>query len=677
MRYQEKQGQRRLLHALVWLVLAAAGARGWAQSSGRWLEREDPLWTEFIPHLRYLKMDVEAERSTYVAKSSGSTSFDSQRLYLAPGLGIGWNNYLYHPNLFTFSILAEPGYSYEQADGTGYSLNRQSLMLNGLLKGDLLREKPYTTTVSYGRSHDDFQYDFFNSAIADSENWGVVTGYREGPVPVTLTIDKSSTDTVDSFRESLQDKLSLKLHARNERKKQDVTDLNYQFSNQSYDSRYKLANFSTGSTYHNVSVTDLEHFGKSTLSSMLRYNNISTTQGADLSDLNASVGYNLAHTPHLQSFYNYSFSDFVGNDADSINNSFAAGLSHQLYESLTSSINVHGSILSSTFGGSSFDSVSLGASHSENYSKRLGGWGRLTLGNTAGYDVTDQQVTGSTVFIPDESYTVPAIGLMIIRLKSLREISISSVKKNHLELDPSEYAVIKTTDPWQIQFFPAGPNNIQPGDAVTVAYTIQSNPSGSFSMISDNCYISLSFWQERAEIYARYSVTENEANSPDFLLQNVRQFEMGGRCDWRGFRAQASYTDQQSTLYDFQSLTLSEGYFAPVSLHSTAGIDLSQQWSIYPPGSGTSTNSTQTATAYNFMVHYDWSPVASLRWHVEAGYQQETGLGYNQNLFAARTSLDWQVGKLEFRVGYQHDNREYIAESRTRDFAYLRMRRNF
>ncbi|TAL05968.1 MAG: hypothetical protein EPO07_02695 [Verrucomicrobia bacterium] len=656
--------------------MLAAGASGWAQSS-RWLQREDPLWSEFVPRLRYLKMDVEAERSTYASKLAGGAGFDSQRLQLTPGLGIGWNNYLYHPSLFTFSILAEPGYTLEQVTGSGYNYNRDAILVNGLFKGILLQEKPYATTVSYSRSHDDFHYDFFNSTTADSQGWGVVTGYREGPVPVLLTFDQSSTDTLDASRETLQDSISLKLHARNERTKQSVTDLNYQFSDQAYDSRYKLASFSTESSYHNVSITDMEHFGRGSLSSMLRYNNVSTTQGASLSDLNASFGYNLSHTPHLQSYYNYSFSDFVADDADSIHNSFAVGITHQLYESLASDINVHGSTFNSTFNDSTFDSVSFGVGNSEDYTKRLGDWGRLTIGNTVGYDVTDQQVAGGTVFIPDENYKVPAIGPMIIRLLSPRATSITSVKKNNLELDPSEYAVIKSSDPWQIQFFSGGPNNIQHGDTVSVSYTVQPNPSGNYSVLNDNCYIRLSFWQDRAEIYARYSLTANEASTSDFLLQDIQLFEVGGRCDWRGFRAAASYTDQQSTLYDYQSLTFSEGYSTPISSHSSAGIELSQQWNVYPPGSGTSTNSTQTATAYNLMAHFDWSPVTSLRWHVEAGYEQESGIGYGQDLFAARTSLDWQVGKLEFRLGYQHDNREYITETRTRDFVFLRMRRNF
>jgi len=393
--------------------------------------------------------------------------------------------------------------------------------------------------------------------------------------------------------------------------------------------------------------------------------------------VNASLAYSLQHTPHLNSYYTYAFSDYSGNGAESIENYATAGINHQLYESLSSGLSVHGSRVDSSAFGSTDDSTTYGAGGSLDYSKHLGGWGTLSLGDGVGYDITDQNVSGNEQFIADESYTIPGSGPMIIRLKLPREISVSSVKKNNIELAPGEYSVIKTTDPWQIQFFTGGPNNVQPNDAITVSYTVQPNPSGTFAVLTDSARISLRFWHERAEVYASYTFTENYANGSDFVLQNVQQFEAGARVDWHNFRAQATYTDQHSTLYSFQSLTLSEGYSTPLSLRSTIGFDFNQQWNIYPAGSGTSTNSAQTATFYSCMAHYEWRPTSEINWRAELGYQQQSGLGYDQKLFSARTYLDWQVGKLELRLGYEHDSQRYTAESRERDLVFLRMRRNF
>ena len=676
MHRKEQQRQRRLLRSLTALVLVAGAAHIGAAELPWGVEQEDPMWTVFVPHLRYLKLDAEAEQTSFGSKSAGGAQTDYQRIYLSSGLGIGWDYFLYHPDLFTFSLLAEPGYDWTQVNGSGYDSNQDSLLMNGYLNGILLREKPYATTVNYTRSHADANYNFYNTATTDTEILGVVTGWREGPVPVSVAVSKSNSDSVGYNQETVSDQLTIDLHARNERKKQNATDFTYQFSQLNYNNYFKTTTSASDNTYHNATLTDVEHFKRSSLRSSVAFYDISSSRSAS-ENLNASVGFNLEHTPHLHSFYNYSFSDYSGNGADSIQNSGAAGLSHQLFESLGSSISVHGTTLNSSSFGSTLDSVTFGATESEDYTKRLGEWGRFSIGNNVNYDVTDQQTTGTEQFIADESYAVPHTGPMIIRLKLPREISISSVKKNNIELDPSEWQAIKTTDPWQIQFFNTPINNIQPDDAITVSYTVEANPSGSYSTFGNNCHVSLRFWHDRAEIYASYNFTINQADSPDFLLQDVQSFEAGADFEWHNVRLRGSYTDQRSTLYDYQSLNLSEGYSTPISLHSSIGVDLNQQWSIYPPGSGTSTNQTQTASFYNFMAHYNWHPVGVFNWSAEAGYQQQSGIGYDQDLFAARTYFNWSIGKLEMHLGYEHDNQEYVAETRERDFVFLRMRRNF
>jgi len=251
------------------------------------------------------------------------------------------------------------------------------------------------------------------------------------------------------------------------------------------------------------------------------------------------------------------------------------------------------------------------------------------------------------------------------------------VKKNNIELDPSEWSAIQTSDPWQIQFFSAGPNNVQPGDAVTVSYNVTSNPSGTYEVFNDNAHISLQFWHERAEVYGTYNLTENYTSSSNILLENVEQLEAGARLNLGGFHALARYTDQHSTLYSYQSFSLSEGYNRQIAPHSTLGVEFSQQWNIYPPGSGTSTNQTQVSSFYNYTLRYEWRPSGSINCHAEVGYQQQSGLGYDQDRIAARAYVNWQVGKLEFHFGVEHEQDFYTAEKREDDLVFLRMRRNF
>jgi hypothetical protein len=663
---------RRQVRALVALVLAAGASRAPAQM----IYHDDMVLPEFtLPHLRYINMDSEYEQNSYAPKS-GPGGVNTQRTYLSPTAGIAWNYFIYHPALFTFDILAEPGYVWQSYSGSSSLGGSSSVLLNGDFTGQLLREKAYATTLDYNRSHNDYHYDFFNSATVDTQTWGASSGYRDGPVPVTISFSKSDSDSTGLSQTTKTDQLGVQVHARNKRKSLDATDLTYQFNDLRYDTTYNTSAYSTENSFHLVNLTDAEHYQHSTLNSSLRYYEIESPSVSS-SEVDASVGFNVDHTPHLRSFYSDNFTYYTGNGADSIQDYATAGISHQLFESLASSANIHGSVLDSTYSGAKYNSQTIGLGESEDYTKHLGDWGNLSLGNNINYDLNFQQADASSLFIANESYTLPTTGPLIIRLKTARDLAISSILKNGVSLDPAEWSAITSTDPWQVQFFTGGPNHLQPGDVVTISYTATSNPSGNYNVFSDDAHINLRFWHDRAEVYARYSVVQNAANSDEFLLQNFNEFEAGGDVLWNGFHAQGSWLDHRSTLYDYQSLGFSEGYAHPLTLHSSVGIDLSQQWNRYPAGSGTSTNSAQTGTFYNFMAHYDWTPAANFNWHLETGWQTQSGLGYDENLFAVRTYFNWTLGKLEIHLGYEHDNQIYTAEKRDRDFAFIRMRRNF
>ena len=115
----------------------------------------------------------------------------------------------------------------------------------------------------------------------------------------------------------------------------------------------------------------------------------------------------------------------------------------------------------------------------------------------------------------------------------------------------------------------------------------------------------------------------------------------------------------------------------PVSSRSTVGINLNQQWSVYPSAGGSVTNETQNLAFYSYMLHYDWHPLGRFNVNAEAGLQQQRGGLNDQDLFAARVYLDCFISKLEFHLGYQHEYQEFRDEKRDRDYVFLRMRRNF
>jgi hypothetical protein len=634
--------------------------------------RITPSDSEAPPALRfrYVKFDVEAEES----RQSGSGGVDARydRIYFSPGIGVEFDNAIYHPDLFNYSILAEPGWSWQASGPPGGTTHEENLLLNGTFRGTLLQLKPYATTFTASADHDTHQYDFFSSVIEDTRMWGVTSGYREGPVPTTVSFEQSWDDTHGLSYDSSSDQSIFTLHGQNERKNFSITDLSYQFSQYHSVITSSGEGFPTASVYHNLTLNDTEHFNHSTLGSTLLFDS-AEDNGSGSDNLNVTASYNIEHAPQLHSFYDYSFTRYANDGGETVQNFARAGLSHQLYESLSSSADLHGATSQNDYFGSTLDSGTVGTSVSVNYTKRLGDWGRLSLGENATLDWTEQQSGGAALLIADESHVLTNLPA---RLNQPRVLAILSVvdSATHLLLQENvDYTVIKLGEIWEIQGIPARPFY---GHTVLVTYTVQPNPSGNYSVFSNQAQIRLDLWHNLLGIYARYSLTDNHASSPDFVLEDVREFQAGADFSHRGLRLAANYVNRDSSLFKYHAYNLTESYSHRIASDSTLGINLGQHWNFYPPING-STNATRRLTFYDFILRYDWTPVRNVNWSVEGGYERQRGDDLNQDLFVARSYLNWVLGKLDIHFGYEYQNQKFTAQSRERHFVYMRVRRNF
>jgi len=260
----------------------------------------------WVPTLKYIKTDVEVEHNSF-HPASGPGQQDFERLYFSPGLAVQWDQYIYHPYLLTMSSLFEPSYLLRYEGPSGAVRRTDDVRLDGVWSGNFLQVKPYATTVSYTRSHGEVKYDLFDSAIVDTQGWGVTTGYRDGPVPVTLSYQHTHEESSGFTQNATTDQDSLNLHARNERKSEDATDFIYQFGQFDRELNYAGPHYRSENSYHHVALNDVEHYRKSVLrSELLFYDLESSTSSTE--DLNANLFYNVEHTPQLHSYDNYSFS---------------------------------------------------------------------------------------------------------------------------------------------------------------------------------------------------------------------------------------------------------------------------------------------------------------------------------------------------------------------------------
>lgn len=637
-----------------------------------WIGEEEAANSRWVPKLKYIVVDSDAERDTFTLENAPNQQLS--RYYVSPRVAVGWDNYIYHPYLLTYSALFEPGYAWRRSTVNGIPNDNNELALDGRISAEFLSAKPYATTFSFDRGHDEVQYGFFNVASVDSQSWGATTGYRQGGIPVQLSYHDSQSDGDELFQRTISDDKVLDLSAHNERKNHNMTFFNYEYTQYERTIETTHRTIASDSSNHRVDLQDTEYFERSLLKTTLRFDDRESTQSS-ANDFNGTANYDLDLKENLHNYYQGTYSQFGGDGFDSRNGYASAGLRHQLYESLTSTLDLHGTWSDSGSGGESSQGSSVGTTVTEDYSKRLGDWGRLSLSESIGVGVNNQSSSGGFLVIANESHVVPANNT--VRLSHVRALTLISITdSNNVVLDPSFYTVIHS-EPWQIQINPVT-SHIPPGALVQVTYTVANEPTASSTSFNNAVQIRLTFWKEMASLYARYSFTDNNSSSPGIIIDNEDVFESGANFSWKGLTLSADYLDQRSTFFTLSSFDLSENYSRTVSDNSSLGVTFSQQWDVNTSfGGPADTHLRQHSTFYNFMVSYDWHPVQKLNWKNEIGYQHQTGFNLDQNLLAARSYVNWMVGRIQVSAGYEHENVDYLHQSKLRDYVFFKIRRNF
>jgi len=637
---------------------------------------EEPRWLTIRPTESYLSLDAEGQQQTTTAGSSGSTT--AQQIYLAPAIGFGFDGSVYHPDLLSFSLRPEFQYVWQQTRfDSGQPSEVTSWLPNGTGTLTLLQTKPYFTTLSLSGAHDIHQYDFFNSATEDLRMWGVNTGYRTGPVPITVGFQQSELDSDGLSQHSVFNQTTLNLHAHNDRADANMTDLSYQYGRFDRTLESSGATFLDNSDYHYVTLTDQENFGKSTLNSTVLFNQINSDNSGS-QQLNTALDYGIQHTENFHSLYDYSFTRYSDNLSDSMDNYLRAGVEHQLYQSLSSSIDLHGIDSHSSSAGSELDVDTIGSTSTENYSKLLGSWGRLTIGNAANYETTELHSIGTQLFIAREAHTVTSAS-SFSRLKVPRNTSIVSVTGdlNHgfqPLVEGIDYTVDTTVDPYQITILFSsltvqGLETASGSVKVLVSYNVIPNPTGRYSSLADQFQVRLDLFHQLLSLYSRLNYIQNWTDTPGLVLEDLTEFQGGADFSWHGLYLNANYTDRDSSFYSYRAYSTSEGYSFRLPDNAGLGLDLHQQWSTYSPN--------QKIDYYDVMAHFDWQPMPHLNWKIEGGIQHQRGGGADQDLGVARSYLEWSQGRLRANLGYEYQGRDLSGQTLQSHFVYLRLRRYF
>lgn len=656
-------------HILRWclLVLLVSLARpGRAQSRVLW---NSPKGVNLRITDVYLQTDARLEHEIQEAGAPG-LSVTRDRFILEPQLGLGLGGWAYHPNLLEYHCQLELGLDYQDASvSPGDSATDTSFLQRYHATLDFLRQKPYATSFFADQDLTYRDYDFFSRVRVDSERFGFRSGYSAGPVPFAVSFQHYDEAVADLSRPThfTEDLLSFTANSLRRAGKAS-TQLTYNFNSYQRDDD----GFSHQSGLNqNLSVFDSENFGAGDwiyLSSLLNYNSV--TETAQPSDkLLFQEQLQLRHTPSLRSFYSYEFDYATAGDSTANTHQGRAGLTHQLYENLTSSLDVHGNLTHADAPGSVLDTDRYGAGLSEQYTRSLGNWGNLQLGYAGGLDREERSATGSVLDVLDEAHTLTDGSLVFLTQPFVVDASIRVTDQTGtiLYLRDLDYVVISQGALTEIRRVPGG--TIPNGATVLVDYSAVLDPSASYTSYANSGQFRLDLWKGLLGLYGHWT-TLDFSGGEQLNLRWMDDRTVGLDSTWRWLRVGAEYQIVDSNLSPYtRQRCFQSAQFRPAEF-TLLGLDLDQSWTDFR-------DSGRKQTSYGATARLQQRLTPTLAWSAEGGIRMERGETFDADHASARTELNWAVGKLTLKFGYEYGSESHPTDLRERHFVYLRARRTF
>lgn len=626
-----------------------------------------------------LTTEGEQRKETVTFRQPDSLTREVQSYYtLSPAVGLFLAGSIYHPYFLSFAGSVRYGNTWygstsqfgdEDAMEPSTKRNSKATVWQYGVTATFVKRKPYATSLYSSLSTSIQDYDFFTRSTVDNTTYGVRSGYWSGPVPFAITFDRERTDETPSSGDPFsREDDTFTVKARNSRTDPDETSLDYSMN------QYRSFNDSSilsDGVRHSLNIFDTEAFrsaGRTRLQSGLFYSRVESTEQSESLALQESL--QRIHDGHLTSGYLYRFTDQTSGSAESMAHQAMARLTHQLYESLTSTVAVDGQLSRTRGDGSSHDLSQQGGMISEAYTKRIPADGRFTADVSVDYHLEDDgSGTGGSATTIDESHSLSGSGVVLLEQPNVdpSSVTVTDPTGTIRYEEGRDYRVIPRGDSVEIQRVFGG--FIPEGQTVLVDYTSDGSASTGYSTLGRMANSRLNLFREILGIYGRLNkITHSGGSGLNFDDVSDRIVGLDLNVGW--LSAGASRQTYDATGLSYTTLRYYEKLsFTPLP-RTSVRVDLEQTSTTYADSSG-------PEWVYSYILRCDTWLTSRLSAEAEAGKRIEEGADYDRDLQTIRGSLTYGVGKLTLRVTGERSDTMDENEERTKQSITFLLKRTF
>jgi len=611
---------------------------------------------------------VESEDENRRIASSSLSTHRSRSLF-EESLETDFKGSVYHPNLASFDINLE--------NGSKQSKEKFQPNLTGKLKNSyldrfhilssFLRKKPYGFSLLADKSREIENREFFERQTIDSVRYAGNFGFKNKFIPVGLSFSNSSKNIgrAASPSQDFQDN-EVSLNLSNESKIIGETRLEAAQDKFSRTESGAPDQKGTSRNFDLINQQSLSSDNKKLLYSSLQFYDLTGTRASRL--LNLGENLNIEHSDYLSSSYNYNFSDRSSSGVKTTDNRVSASLRHKLYESLTSTFSPY--YFKSD--ASAFSQDSYGLSLEENYMKKLGKAGKLTLGTGLTYSQEKRKTFDNIISIIDESHTLTT-GTVIFLDKP--QVDTSTVVVTNLAGTTTyilniDYQLSSAGENTQIQRITGG--SISNGQQVLVDYQAKGSPAVKFNTLGNNFSARIDFLDELIGVFYRLNKERHPkvSGTDDFILQTLSDTSLGVDFNYKNLKVEFEDEDYNSNLSPYKRLQLRESIFFNFTEKSTLTFQSSQIIVRL-------VNTQDTQRFFDYINRYTIGLNRYSRFNLEAGFRWQEGTGINLNNLIASANYELNFGKFLMNAEYDFKKQLYLSDRLINHFFFTKIKRTF
>ena len=602
------------------------------------------------------EVDEEERKGPFIEQTRQTTTARHK-------LELRTRGYIYHPALLVYSIGLRPEFKQQHAETTGTVIPKDEAKFVGyFVDMTLLQLKPYTVNLFASRERGEFKSSLAPDAATESSLYRGRLLLKYPILPTTVTLERSESLYENFFSGS---------------EKADTARLESSHKTEASRTAFKAESVrqtrsigGSGFTTERSDTTLSNSYTPSRgliLTSSARFGR-NSSELSDFANANVATGLALHHSEKFSTRYDLRLDKREGRDFSSDSRSVSAGLTHLLYENLTTNLNASGTQSRLSAGGLD----AYGGNLSFLYRRRIP-WGHVSANLGRSGRIEDDRRTGAFTEVRGETLILSATTpVLLVNVNAdVPSIVVKNAAETIIYVEGIDYVLSAVGRSVAIARTLFG--GIADGREVLVDYRYQALPPAKTAVTTDSVGFDLSLWSALRLYYQR-------SRSKQRLLSDTRAFEpfddtverFGAEFNWKWSTTRVEVEDRDSTR------TPSKRRMVQQVLRFQPSRDLSFGFSV-DASELTLKETGDVSESTGARANLRWRPSPAAWLSVEALAQRSRGRAQDTDVKGLSAAYEWTYGAWQpsLRYLFLDELNGLSGDARKRQTFLFQVRREF